>query len=181
MNSIFKYVITHDEGKAPCVDNGLLTLCICKPKIRRVAVPGDWVIATGSKVRVSKTPKIVFAAKITKKISMETYALEDNKRSDSIYEFDGFSLIHNGSSIHRDEKAQAADKSGINCLFSQKFWYFGPNAIELPNDLSSLYHYGIGHGKINNEKMFNLLENYLFNIPNGIIGEPNHKPKQRIL
>ena len=175
MNSIFKYVITHDEGTAPCVDNGLLSLCICKPKIRRVAVPGDWVIATGSKVRVSKIPKIVFAAKITKKISMETYALEDNKRSDSIYEFDGFSLIHNGSPIHRNEKAQAVDKSGRNCLLSQKFWYFGQNAIELPNDLYSLYHYGRGHGKINDTKMLGLLENYLSTISSGVLGKPHHK------
>jgi len=175
MNSIFKYVIKHDGGTAPCVDNGLLSLCICKPKIRRVAKAGDWVIATGSKQTVSKVPKIVFAAKITKKLSMETYALENNNRSDSIYEFDGFSLIHNGSPIHSDEKAQAVDKSGINCLLSEKFWYFGENAIELPNDLYSLYHYGRGHGKINDEEMLNLLENYLLNIPTGIIGEPNHK------
>lgn len=175
MNSIFKYVITHDTGTAPCVDNSLLSLCICKPKIRRAANAGDWVIATGSKVRVSKVPKIVFAAKITKIISMETYALEDNKRSDSIYEFDGFSLIHNGSSIHSDEKAQAADKSGLNCLLSHKFWYFGQNAIELPSDLYSLYHYGRGHGKINDEQMLDLLENYLSKISDGVLGKPNHQ------
>ena len=175
MTSIFKYVITHDTGTAPCVDNGLLSLCIWKPKIRRVDKVGDWVIATGSKVRISKVPKIVFVANITKKISMETYALENNKRLDSIYEFDGFSLIHNGSPIHRDEKAQAADKSGINCLLSQKFWYFGQNAIELQNDLYPLYHYGQGHGKINDEEILDLLNNYLSKISAGVLGKPHHQ------
>ena len=175
MNSIFKYVITHDGGSAPCVENGLFSLCICKPKIRRVAKPGDWVIATGSKVKVSKVPKIVFAAKITKKISMETYALENNKRLDSIYEFDGFSLIHNGSPIHNDVKAQAVDKSGVYCLLSQKFWYFGQNAIEFPKDLHSLYHYGRGHGKVNDEETSNLLENYLSTISAGVLGKPHHQ------
>ena len=41
---IWSYVVAYDEGSAPCVDNNLLTLCICKPLIRRRANIGDWII-----------------------------------------------------------------------------------------------------------------------------------------
>ena len=33
MNRIWRYVLAHDSGRAPCVDDGVLTLCTCKPKI----------------------------------------------------------------------------------------------------------------------------------------------------
>ena len=41
---IWRYVAVVDAGTAPCVDASLLTLCICKPRIRRSAQIGDWVI-----------------------------------------------------------------------------------------------------------------------------------------
>jgi len=40
-NDIFMYKLTTDNGGAPCVENELLSLCICKPKIRMSAKVGD--------------------------------------------------------------------------------------------------------------------------------------------
>jgi len=172
--NLYKYVITHDTGKAPCIDNNLLTLCICKPKIRKTAKVGDWVLATASKQKISREPRIVYAAKITKKITMEQYALENEVRQDKIYSFDGLSLRHNGSSTHSEPYDQKTDIGGVFCLVSNEFWYFGNMAIELPKELSFLYHFGRGHSKIRDQLLLEVTEKYFSGIEPGILGKPNH-------
>lgn len=82
---------------------------------------------------------------------MEQYAIENEGRRDCIYRFDGLSLTHNGSQIHIDQKNQNKDIGGRFCLISRQFWYFGRDAIELPEPLHGLYHQGRGHGKICDE------------------------------
>jgi hypothetical protein len=44
MTRILRYILQHDTGMAPCVDNGLVSLATCKPKIRAGARSGEWVI-----------------------------------------------------------------------------------------------------------------------------------------
>jgi hypothetical protein len=44
MSELFFYKLVGDTNGAPCVDNGLLTLAICKPMIRSVAKRGDWIL-----------------------------------------------------------------------------------------------------------------------------------------
>ena len=174
MPCIYKYVITFDNGKAPCVDDGFLSLCICKPKIRKTAQLGDWIIATGSRSRISRVPKIVFAAKVTEIKTMEQYAIENEGRRDCIYHFDGLSLTHNGSQIHDDQKNQNKDISGRFCLISTQFWYFGKDAIELPEPLHGLYHQGRGHGKIRDEPIVEAANTYFSQKKCGVLGQPNH-------
>ena len=45
---LFTYVVLHDTGAAPNPFWGTCTLVICKPRIRRAAQVGDWVVGTGS-------------------------------------------------------------------------------------------------------------------------------------
>ncbi len=40
----YLYKMTVDDGGAPCVQDGVLTLAICKPTIRRVAPEGSFSI-----------------------------------------------------------------------------------------------------------------------------------------
>ncbi|SFN54073.1 Nmad2 family putative nucleotide modification protein [Dokdonella immobilis] len=44
MSRIYVYKLTNDDGGAPCVEDELLSLCICKPRIRSVAIEGDVLI-----------------------------------------------------------------------------------------------------------------------------------------
>ena len=46
MPRIYLYKLTNDDGGAPCVHDGLLTLAICKPMIRTAARIGDLIGAT---------------------------------------------------------------------------------------------------------------------------------------
>jgi hypothetical protein len=41
MIRIFRYILKNDSGMAPCIDNGLVSLATCKPKIRASAQHGD--------------------------------------------------------------------------------------------------------------------------------------------
>jgi Nucleotide modification associated domain 2 len=41
---IYAYKMTDDNGGAPCVQDGFLTLAICKPEIRKIAKEDDIII-----------------------------------------------------------------------------------------------------------------------------------------
>lgn len=49
MSRVWRYVLAADNGMAPCVHGGLLSLACCKPGIRKAAQTGDWVIGYVSK------------------------------------------------------------------------------------------------------------------------------------
>src|SRR5947209_14513965 len=48
---LHSYVVEHDKGFAPNPFHGVCTLACCKPKIRKYAVRGEYVIGTGTKKR----------------------------------------------------------------------------------------------------------------------------------
>ncbi|HEU4573982.1 MAG TPA: hypothetical protein VFS36_03195 [Chitinophagaceae bacterium] len=77
---LYSYIVKSDTGLAPNPFWGKLTLNVCKPDIRRTASEGNWVIGTGSKNVKSKSGKIidysgklVYAMKVTSKMSMKEY------------------------------------------------------------------------------------------------------------
>ena len=59
---IYVYKMVADNGGAPCVFRGLLSLAICKPKIRKAARKGALIFGFGSK-RYSE--RLIYIAKIT--------------------------------------------------------------------------------------------------------------------
>ena len=79
-NKIHRYVVTHDDGSAPCIDNDLLTLCICKPEIRKTAQIDDWLIGFTS-VGIARSlsvdiSSVIYIAKVTEKSTMQEYFLD---------------------------------------------------------------------------------------------------------
>jgi Nucleotide modification associated domain 2 len=63
MGTVYFYKMTSDSGMAPCVDQGVLSLAICKPSIRRRAQEGDIIFGFGGKA-LGET--LIYAAKIGK-------------------------------------------------------------------------------------------------------------------
>jgi hypothetical protein len=49
--NIYAYKCVVDDGTAPCIDRGLLSMTVCKPKVRTSAKVGDIVIAFGTAFR----------------------------------------------------------------------------------------------------------------------------------
>jgi hypothetical protein len=73
--TLFSYVVRDDAGSAPNPYWGVCTLVICKPKIRRAAQVGDWVVGTGS----ARSPignirgRMIYAMRITDKMTLREY------------------------------------------------------------------------------------------------------------
>lgn len=88
MTHIYYHILRYDDGVAPCVDRGTLTLAICKPAIRRSAKAGDWVLGISTK---SRGHKLCYVAKVTQKIDRHGYYVRRSyrPRGDCIYRLNG--------------------------------------------------------------------------------------------
>ena len=71
MSNIWSYIVATDKGLAPCIEKKLLSICVCKPSIRRNAAKGDIIIGWASKLKIInkverlKSPHPLFIAEIT--------------------------------------------------------------------------------------------------------------------
>src|SRR6266699_3508357 len=81
---IYVYKMTGDNGGAPCVAGNLLSLAICKPKIRRTAGKESLVFGFGGK-RFEE--RLIYIAQVTAKLEGDAYyrQREYAKRPDCIY------------------------------------------------------------------------------------------------
>ena len=80
------YRMICDNGGAPCVQNGMLSLGICKPVIRRGADIGDWLIGVGG---VALGRRLIYMAEITEVLEDGAYFRDPRflGRRDRIYQF----------------------------------------------------------------------------------------------
>ena len=69
---LYSYVVARDFGFAPNPFYGFCTLATCKPKIRKTASVGDWVIGTGSKTK-QRDGYLVYAMRVTETRSFNDY------------------------------------------------------------------------------------------------------------
>jgi hypothetical protein len=61
---LYVYKLTADHGAAPCVDDRLLTLAICKPVIRKKASKGDVILGFAGK-HLSPDNRLIYIARVT--------------------------------------------------------------------------------------------------------------------
>lgn len=176
---VFRYVVRWDAGTAPRPFDGLLSLAICKPRIRTAAKPGDWVIGFRSR----SPGEVIYAMQVTERLSLDEYWLDRRFRNrrpgksafpDNIYRPDRFGgLVQEPNHVH-DAHATAQDFSGLHVLLSERFWYFGENSVPIPNELLGLVHSGIGHAVRKAQAVENpaLIERWLSSWPIGMHGAP---------
>jgi hypothetical protein len=154
--TLYSYVVQTDYGSAPNPFWDVCTLVICKPKIRRSARVGDWVVGTGP----ANSPlgyirgMVVYAMRITDKMPMSEYdawAREHrpekvpNPRSsdprrhvgDAIYDFAEDPPRVRPGSVHGVYERKH-DLRGEYALLSDHFYYFGDQPIALPEELQGL-------------------------------------------
>ncbi len=162
MPRLFSYTIPIDDGAAPNPFDGLCTLTICKPTIRRVASEGDWIAGIGSRNAPSGdlSKRLVYAMRVDEIVTMADYDRLSSSRwpfripnatskdlthrlGDCIYNFSS-SPPAQRPGVH-DASNQATDLRGINTLISTHFFYFGAKAIQLPPQLHAICHETQGH------------------------------------
>ena len=133
---LYVYKLTTDNGCAPCVKNDLLSLAICKPRIRRTAKKGDWIFGFGGKDKPMSN-RLIYIAEITEEPlkNGEYYRNPEFRRIrlDCIYEWlkDGIPKLDPKAKCHNTEDHSSTDigtPPGYNkarVLLSRNFRYFG--------------------------------------------------------
>lgn len=175
MTRIFRYILAHDSGMAPCIDNDLITLATCKPQVRRSARKGDWVLGfmPGGSARRGQ---LVWAGIVDRKFMPDEYGRTWGGRSDAIYR-----KRKNGQwrslfpAYHEDPRDREKDISSPVLLFDPSLsWYFGSTPAALLRDLEHLAPSGRGH-RVNGVKDgdASALEKWLRLLGNpGVHGKP---------
>src|SRR3990172_12947796 len=142
------YIVRHDSGFSPNPFGGVCTLACCKPAIRRSAVPGDIIVGTGS-ARYALSGYLIYAMRVGTVLAIDQYwerypskrpSQESpvTKLGDNIWHRDAFGNWRGVPGALHDERNRDRDLRGCNVLISSEFFYFGRNAIEIPNEFRSL-------------------------------------------
>lgn len=128
---LYSYIVRFDDGFAPCAMDGLCSLACCKPKIRKNAQRGHWVMGTTPKKHGAG--KLVYMMQVGRVLSFADYYrnLQLRRRRDCIYRRVGgrYEQIENPWHGHANRKK---DLSGKHVLLSRRFVYFGKNAPDMP-------------------------------------------------
>lgn len=158
MPRYFFYKLVVDDGGAPCVSGGWLSLAICKPMIRSSAEEGDLVFGFAAN-SLHKDNRLIYIAKVTKKLRGEIYYREAAyaRRGDCIYRWDSqdYSVragakFHGSSNDLQHDLGKSPDFQRANVLLSDDFRYFGGGLSEhykerFPNLAKAVEKLGRGH------------------------------------
>lgn len=157
---IFSYKVEHDLGLAPNPFHGSCTLAVCKSSIRsnKNLSIGDWVIGTGSKA-LDNINHLIYAMKVEEKLTFNEYWNDERFQckkpviEGSLVKIYGDNIYHQDittqewiqeDSAHSldqgltNEDHMKRDTGGEYVLVSQEFYYFGKNALKVPEDLIEL-------------------------------------------
>jgi hypothetical protein len=150
--ALYSYIVARDYGFAPNPFYGVCTLATCKPKIRRCAQVGDWVVGTGSK-QLGLDGHLVYAMKVAEALTYDQYWSDPRfiqKRPNlrgSLKQAFGDNIYHRdpktGEWIQADSHHSHADGSpnqanmchdaqSENVLVGVEFAYWGEDAIRIP-------------------------------------------------
>ena len=148
---LFSYVVARDYGFAPNPFFRICTLATCKPKIRKPASIGDWIIGTGSKPR-GRRGYLVYAMCVTETMTFNEYWEDErfqrkkpNLRGsmkqafgDNIYFKDDAGEWHQQDSHHSCEDGSPNlhnirnDTQTDRVLLSKEYSYWGGSGPEIP-------------------------------------------------
>lgn len=167
---LYTYTITRDFGFAPNPFHGFCSLATCKPRIRKAARIGDWVMGIGGASLGAAKRKCIFLMKVTEKSGFQNYwsdrrfSLKKPLRNGSRVQMLGDNIYHkgpDGSWIQEDSHHSNPDGSpnlvnverdtehSDQVLISNYFIYHGSQAVDV--DLDS-----IGYTRIRDFKKIDL-------------------------
>lgn len=192
---LYSYIVTRDFGFAPNPFPPACTLATCKPKIRKNARIKDWVVGIGSGARKSPFKnRLIYAMQIQEKLEYDDYwtdlrfikkrpVMNGSKRQmygDNIYhrlspdtpyiQEDSHHSLPNGE---ENELNYMRDIPGQYVLVSNRFWYYGQNAILIPKKFLFLADVVRGYKIFNDTTQIGSFIKWLESLPqSGYIGRP---------
>ena len=149
------YIISVDSGFSPNPYGRRCTLACCKPTIRRNAEPGDIIVGSGS-VRCGLSGQLVYAMRVGEVLPFQTYwerypskrpssRTPLSKRGDNIWHADSTGAWRGVRGALHDDSHRERDLRGANALIAEEFYYFGREAIVVPDEFASILATTQGH------------------------------------
>ena len=167
--TLYSYIVAYDDGFAPNPFHGVCTVACCKPKIRKVAKRGDYIVGLGPS---RSGNRVVFAMRVDETLEFEDYWHDERfhaKRpdrgaggiqalGDNIYHRNEAGEWQQEPSNHSHKDGRQSqfhtrrDIGGENVLIGQDFIYWGADGPPLPANLSGLI-VRRGHRSRSNDKL----------------------------
>jgi hypothetical protein len=190
---LFSYIVANDAGFAPNPFGGYCTLATCKPKIRKYAKEGDWIIGLspkeeGNKLVYAMQVKIIITSNAyfndnrfaIKKPNMHSEKPEERCGDNIYFKNDRGEYIQTTNAYHLTPKDTIKDTKDPYVLISgfQDFYYFGKDTISL-EDLESKLVVGNGHRcRFDENTIRNFIE-FIEKLKKGINAKPKNLGKYR--
>lgn len=192
--SLYSYIIRWDHGFAPNPFYGWCTVATCKPKIRKHAKLGDWLLGTGSK-EVGYDNRVIFLMRVTAETTFDVYWRDPRFQTKkpvlngSFKQMFGDNIYHrerpNGEWIQSDSRhsqpegranpatLQPDTSTTDRVLLSDDFIYWGQDAPILPAELAEFHLGGQGEKRrFPEEAVERLLRWALADNRRGRVGDP---------
>jgi Nucleotide modification associated domain 2 len=170
---LHSYIVEHDMGFAPNPFYGVCSLAACKPKIRKYARLGEYVIGTGTAKRELQG-RLVHLMKVSNIIGFDDYWADPKfarKRAvmnGSLIQRYGDNIYHRNpitgawiqeDSFHSSEKGGKTNLDNLHVdtgstdrvLLAEWFIYWGDQAPQIPQRFSKFVHPGIGEKRIEDD------------------------------
>ena len=126
---IYVYKVVADIGGAPSVSNNLLSLAICKPKIRKTAGKGSFIFGFGGK---EYEERLIYVARVTARLEGDGYyrRREYARRPDCIYRVENGRPVRKASAKYHFDSDHRKKDVGFHferafVLLSKDFRYLG--------------------------------------------------------
>jgi Nucleotide modification associated domain 2 len=201
---LHSYVVEHDKGFAPNPFHGVCTLAACKPKIRKYAQRGDYVIGTGTTKR-GLQGRLAYVMRVAEITTFDKYWL-DRRFARKKALMNGSLVQRHGDNIYHkhpltkqwiQEDSFHSQKGGVcdpdnlrvdtsstdNVLVGEWFIYWGGDGPAVPERFADFVHKGIGHHRIDDEgRIDEFLKWASSKGLAGVNGEPaewNYPPKNK--
>src|SRR6266550_4187137 len=173
MGHIYFYKLTVDDGGAPCVQDGLLSLAICKPMIRAGAELGDLIFGFAAN-SLHDDNRLIYIACVTGKVSNGDYYADPSFawRADCIYERCGDEFrwragaLYHGPRHRSHDLGQHPTYTRAHVLLSDDFRYFGASGSadyksRYPLIKHAVEHLGQGHRVYHDEPLRTQLQTFM--------------------
>jgi len=117
MPRIYFYKLTADNGGAPCVQDGLLSLAICKPMIRTTAELEDVIFGFAAN-SLHRANRLIYIARIGKKVCNGDYYREKRfaNRGDCVYEWHRSRFVWRQRALHHGPEDLGSRKDGPHLI-----------------------------------------------------------------
>lgn len=187
----FSYIITRDFGFAPNPFHGVLTLATCKPRIRKAAQVGDYLIGNSNKETGNK---LVYMAKVDEILTFDQYWVDPRFQckkptmngsfktlyGDNIYHHENGEWIQanshhsleNGLVNHANLEKDTGTTDRL--LICRDFYYFGRSMIDVADKFPTCIRHYIGHQNVSESDCVTLWQFLEEKYPEkGLIDIPN--------